>query len=651
MRRPVLAWVFVALLLGCTEATVLRGGVQVPLSQAEALDFAEAERAAEGPDLAAARVRLERYRRDFPRSARSDTVLFLLADVNERAGDLEGARAAWRELIERYSRSPRAPEARYRLAWSWRQGGRVEFARQVLREADFARASEALRARSYRLLADLARDDRDYPDTVLWLAYARREASTSEVALGLDLELAELVEERLFDRELAEVVDEVPPGPARDRILLELADRALRRGDADAALAALERLPRALRPAEAARRERLLARARVERETAGRVLGVAVPLSGRYRDYGEAVLRGLALGLEPFGDPPGPYLIHIRDTAGDPERAAMAVRELASLGVSAIIGPLRSPAAAAAAPLAYDYRIPLLTLARQDTLPFLGQSVFRLGLTAADQARVLVEYAMEVRGQRTFAVLYPGDAYGREFKNVFWDEVEARGGEIVGVESYPPDAVDHQEPIRRLVGLYYVTPEEAELIQERDRLARRPLENSERLDDPNLADLPPHVDFDALFIPDAAPQVGLILPQLRYYDVRDVLLLGPSGWNDPRLLEIAGSDARGAVFTDVFFSRSRYPAVQEFVGSYYDAFGTEPERLAAQAYDIALLLRELLEDARAESPEELRVALAGTQSFAGVSGVTSLEEGGGTKRALYLLTVRGNEITEIEPLP
>ena len=133
--------------------------------------------------------------------------------------------------------------------------------------------------------------------------------------------------------------------------------------------------------------------------------------------------------------------------------------------------------------------------------------------------------------------------------------------------------------------------------------------------------------------------------------MRDVLLLGPSGWNDPRLLEIAGSDARGAVFTDVFFPRSRYPAVQEFGGSYYEGVGAEPERLAAQAYDIAVLLRELLESAGTGSAEELRAELAATQSFAGVSGVTSLREGGGTRQALYLLTVRGNEIIEIEPLP
>ena len=267
------------------------------------------------------------------------------------------------------------------------------------------------------------------------------------------------------------------------------------------------------------------------------------------------------------------------------------------------------------------------------------------------QERIVVEHAMDVYGHSNFAVLYPDDAYGQEFKNVFWDEVETKGGSIVAVESYPSGAVDHQDSIRRLVGLYYVTPEEDELIKERDRLNRRPLENVERLQDPNLAELPPHVDFDALFVPDAAIQVGLILPQLRYYDVRNVMLLGPSGWNDRQLVEIAGSDARGSIFTDVFFARSCYPAVQEFVARYFEEFGTEPDRLAAQAYDIAGMLRELMDSQRVESPEELGAELSGIRGFAGVSGVTSLGQEGGSRDALYLLTVRGNEIREVEPLP
>jgi ABC-type branched-subunit amino acid transport system substrate-binding protein len=198
------------------------------------------------------------------------------------------------------------------------------------------------------------------------------------------------------------------------------------------------------------------------------------------------------------------------------------------------------------------------------------------------------------------------------------------------------------------VGLEYLTPKEQERIEERDRLSRRPLENAERLSTPELKDLPPYVDFEALFIPEVAQKVGLFLPQLRFYDVQDVLLLGASDWNDPKLVEIAGRDAEGAVFTDVFFPRSEFPMVEEFVSAYYAAYGEEPDALAAEGYDAASILRELLSEEGLLSRSRLREALGHVRDFRGVSGLTSFDESGGTRKSLHLLTVRRGEIVELE---
>jgi ABC-type branched-subunit amino acid transport system substrate-binding protein len=326
------------------------------------------------------------------------------------------------------------------------------------------------------------------------------------------------------------------------------------------------------------------------------------------------------------------------------------VRELAAAGVVAIVGPLRSAEAVAAAPVAEEAGVPLLTLAQREDLALLGESVFRLGLTASDQVRALLDYAFERAGARRFAILWPRDDYGTLFKNLFWDEVEKRGGEVVGAEPYTPGAADLQAEIKRLVGLYYLEPNERKLVAERDRMARRPQENAAKLASAPFSGLPPYVDFDALFVPDEAAQVGLILPQLRFYEIRDVALLGPSGWNDPRLLEIAAREARGAVFTDAFFARSAYPFVQEFVQRYHVAYGEEPDHLAAEGFDAVAILRAVL-DGRAPSRGELRRSLLSVRDFPGVSGLTSFDEAGGTRKDLYLLTVRQGAIEEVGATP
>jgi hypothetical protein len=155
------------------------------------------------------------------------------------------------------------------------------------------------------------------------------------------------------------------------------------------------------------------------------------------------------------------------------------------------------------------------------------------------------------------AILYPEDEYGLSFKDRFWEAVEANGGTVVGVEKYPPGSVDWQPEIKRLVGLAHLSRDQQALVDERNKLRRRAADNADKLASPRFQGLPPYVDFDAVFIPDDAPSVGLILPQLRFFDVRDVVYLGGSGWNDPALVKIAGREAQRAVFTDEFFAGSQ----------------------------------------------------------------------------------------------
>ena len=645
---PVLVLAGLVGLVGCQTATVMRGGVAVPVDQAVETDLneARAELAAGKPDEA--RHRLERLLEEVPDGGRHDEVLFLLGESYAALGEVDLAISTYRRLQGRRARGPWVPLAYLRLAELYRETGRPELARRVLARAPFSAADPSVRVRIYWMLAELSREAGQNREALRWLAYARRDVVEGAEVARIDGEIEELLHGVLSDLELERLSREVPPGPVHDRILIELAARALEKGDIDSAEDRIARLPRSLRPAEEVQRDLLLERLREDVVGPGAPIGVALPLSGPYARYGWSVLRGVVMGFGTYESSPASFQLHVRDTGGEVDQAARAAEELFSAGVVAVLGPLRSVTAAAAAPVAEEARVPLLVLAQRENLPSLGPWIFRLGVTRADQIRVLTQYAIERRGVRRVAILYPRDAYGTAYKNLFWDEVESRGAEIVGVEGYAPDAVDVQGPIRRLVGLEYLTPEEQERIEERDHLARRPVENAERLSDPELTELPPYVDFEALFIPEVAQKVGLFLPQLRFYDVQDVLLLGASDWNDPKLVEIAGRDAEGAVFTGVFFPRSEFPMVEEFVSAYYAAYGEEPDALAAEGYDAASMLRAVLSEEVLLSRSRLREALGRVRDFRGVSGLTSFDESGGTRKSLYVLTVRRGEIVELE---
>ena len=154
--------------------------------------------------------------------------------------------------------------------------------------------------------------------------------------------------------------------------------------------------------------------------------------------------------------------------------------------------------------------------------------------------------------------------------NVFWDEVINHGGRVVGVEAFNPEHTDFAAPIKKLIGLYYQTP--ADLIEtirppkEEEREKNDAADEKKRRDRGQREEEGPEpiVDFDAIFIPDSPAKAGLIVPQLAYYDIENVYLLGTNLWHSPKLIEMAKDYVQGAIMPDGFFADSRSDRVREF---------------------------------------------------------------------------------------
>lgn len=636
-----------ALLMSCAPGQVLREGRLVDYEEAARLDLEAARIAHDAGNLETAQRILERFRAELAYSRQIDEALLLLGEVYERQQRRELAAQTWRELVVAHPRSPSSPRAALRASWIYRDLGQPELGLELLSRSSWETAPADLRARIHRLRADLARETGDWAGAVLGLAHARRDVDDAEMQLEIDVELEELIE-RIEEAELAGLARRLPSGAVSDRVHLVLARRALVRSDYAAAQRALDRLPPRLRPRDELERQRLDARARRGSERVGELIGVALPLSGPYADFGQRALRAIVLGLGLYDETGGGRLrVLVRDTAGEVDRGKRAVEDLITDGASAILGPLRSAVAAAAAPVAEVGGVPILTMARRQDLPYLGDFVFRVGLSPEDEVRALVAHFSAERGFGRFAVLYPDDDYGREFKNAFWDAIETFGGEMVGVERYAPDVVDWQEPIRKLIGLHYLTPEQRERLDERETLLRYPVRNEERLAEEDMQGLPPFVDFEALFIPDAGARVGLILPQLRFFDVQEAIFAGTSEWNSPELVEIAGRQASGALFTSAFDVTSDRPAVRAFVERHRTTYGVEPDLISALARDAAVLLRRHVESGTGMSREQLRRSILDTRDFDGVSGLTGFDASGDSQHLVQLLTVSRGRIHPI----
>ena len=626
---------------------------------------------------------LERFLRDWPRSELADDAALELASRAAQAGNLDRAARHLIWAVRMHPTGDRIDEIQLLLAEVEHRRGHTEVAYRTAARIRTSRLPVTARHRVHVLLAELA-GERGQADLALrWWARAQGSAADQEGRERVDAAIDALVA-RLSRPELEKAVRKLGGRFPALRLQLRLTELALAQGDADRArlhlreagkleatsaeqarLAALEERLSSLGAAGPSAAELpSFSEVAPGPSIAGAqgTVGVVLPLSGSFASFGEECLRGILLSAGIFGAETGAapaVQLLVRDSGGTAEGAAAAVKELAKeRRVSAILGPLLASEAEGAAVAAERERIPLLALTGRDRVARSRPWVFRVGREPRGEIQVLVDYAIHHVGLGRFAVLYPDDAYGRGVRDLFWDEVEAMGGRVVGVESYKPGATDFAKPIRDMVGFMMLGRDEKEALKTRHHM----LEQAKKLPDaealalreeakamlgPEGEPLPPIVDFDALFLPDAYEEVTLIAPQLAFHEVEGVRLLGASGWNHPDLVRIGGHHVEGAIFTEAFYPDSPVPYVAAFTRGFAEAFGARPGTLSALSYDAAnLVLAQFARNLQDRS--SLRHALLDVRAYPGVSGITTIRSDGTAQKRPYLLEVENRRIHAID---
>lgn len=375
-----------------------------------------------------------------------------------------------------------------------------------------------------------------------------------------------------------------------------------------------------------------------------RAVGVVLPLSGKNSAQGQRTLRALQMGLG-LHQKNSSLRLAVMDSGGNPDLARRSVERLVTEDhVIAIVGSLTSKTAFSEANKANELGVPYIGLTQKAGLTDVGVRVFRNALTSQMQVRRLVEIAM-AQGMRRFAILYPNDSYGVEYSNMFWNEVLARGGNIVGAQTYNPTDTDFRGPVQRLVGTFYI---EARLEEYKARLKAqnesKPRSQRKNFNPDDI--LSPIVDFDGIFIPDSAKVMGQMAAFLSYAGVKSIGLLGTSLWNVPGLSKRAGGFSDRLLFVDSHWPGSKEVSSSRFVSEYKDLFGEDPSFLEFQSYDTGLLLRQLILGG-ADSRKSLLEDLSETKSFAGALGEIRLSKDREFERPVFALSL--NKLGEIGP--
>jgi ABC-type branched-subunit amino acid transport system substrate-binding protein len=566
-----------------------------------------------------------------PEEEPPDVVLFNMGELLFSTGDFAGAGLRFRDLISHYPASPLANEAKYKLAISYSKTERYEDSLSLLREVLPLSLSPLRKSMIYSVMADDYSGLGDDFEALRWHIKAMENAEEEAQKEEIWQKIKEIMDYRLSTAQLQEVQFIYQDSPISGYAAFRIAQISFDEGDLERSKKLLYRVMDEFQdqpyyPEVKAFFDQIREESVPERN----VIGCILPLSGQNRVYGVRSLHGIELAIHAFEpDYEGMSIkLVIRDSKSSPREAEIAVEDLVDADrVMAIIGPLLSVTSEAAAKRAQELGVPIITLTQREDVAEIGDFVFQNCLTNSQQIKALISFAMDELRLSRFAILYPRDFYGIKLTHLFIDEALRNGGEIMGVQSYDNEQMDFGRQIKQLVGL-------------REREAKK--------EGRRKRDFEPIIEFDALFIPDYSDRVGLIAPQLAYYNVIGITLLGTSAWNSPELVSEDGKYVDGSLFVDGFFKDSQNPRIGRFVEDFRNTFESDPTILEAQAYDAADLCVQVLTDQEIYSHRQMRDGLVGVTVFDGVSGLTSFDAEGRPNKIPFILTVEKGGIQQIE---
>ena len=567
----------------------------------------------------------------YPKSKYGDRALSLIGEIQISSRNYPGALKSYTQLIDKYPGSSLIGEAKYKIGLCSFELKEYDLAIDNLSDRSRITEPAKLQRTAEMLAAAYLAKGRNLPAT-RELAYLAENAANEKQRSGYRDRVRELVDKKLSEDDLRSLA-EGKTYPA-DLALLRLSGLLVeqRRND-DAIGYAKEFLSRFPNHPERMRAEMLVAEATARMTAPRYTLGVLVPQTGPASFFGDHVLKGIQLAVLSFNNenPENRVELAIRDTEGSPEKAAAAFAELADKGVVSVIGPLLTREVEAVVPALSRKPVPVFTpTASGAGLTELSPWLFRNALTNSAQAAAAARYGLQ-RAAKKFVVFYPDDPYGRDLARIFVREL-GRNAEVLASISYPPESNDFGPFIRRLIEIDLRSqkvpiPEDE---QERKRLFQ--------------AYVP---SFDAVYLPGSAEKVGLLLPQLAFYNVKDKVIIGSNNWHTPDLVERAGVYAEGAVFVDGVYPESQDPAIKAVVEAYRSAYQEEPDILSAQAYDAAAMILSLLK-MKKDTPVVIKESLLSLRGYPGISGTTSFNGSGEAQKQLFLIRIENGKFTLAE---
>ncbi len=566
---------------------------------------------------------LDSFLYQYPTSRYRDRALYRLGEIRFATRDYPKALNYFKEVIQEFPASSYIVSAKYKLGQCYFELKDYDLAIASL--ADRSKIKDPGQLRSVAEMLSVAYSaKKNYLLAVKEYAYLAENAQTDQQKAGYRDRVREFIEKNLTEGDLTSLAagSSYPADLAQLRLAGMLIEQRNYRDAIKIAKGFLDKYP--THP-EKTRAEMLLNEAMTKLTAPRYLLGALLPQTGQLAFFGDRVLKGIQLAVHEYNlkYPDNRVDLLVKDTEGSPEKAVAALNELASKGVIAVIGPLLTKEAEAVAPVLATVKIPAITPAASgEDIGKLSPWLFRNALTNSSQAAAAAQYAI-AQNLKKFVIFYPDDAYGKDLVRLFTKDL-GRKADILASVAYPPEAKDFGPYVRRVME-----------IDLRSRKIPIPDDDAERKK--LFENYSP--GFDALYLPGYAERVGLLIPQLAFYNISGITMIGSNNWNAQDLIDRAQRYVEGAVFTDGFFPETTDPSAKAVYDAYRSAYNEEPDILSAQAFDAAAMVLTLLSE-HMDTPPAIRGGLFSFKDFPGISGATTFPASGEAQKRLFMIKIQ-----------
>ena len=134
------------------------------------------------------------------------------------------------------------------------------------------------------------------------------------------------------------------------------------------------------------------------------------------------------------------------------------------------------------------------------------------------------------------------------------------------------------------------------------------------------------MDYDAILVPGYYEEASQIIKQAREMGIEKPIL-GPDGFDSPKLKEVVGADKLNDIYFTTHFSKiEENEKVTNFLKAYKEKYGKDPDTFAALGYDLAYFVKDAIEKGGKSDSETITKAIAEYKDFTGVTGTFSMDD-------------------------